>query len=113
MPFEQHSLTVPAPYRALFSSVFFTHLNMHIRLTVEHLDDLLADVERSIRVNMDFVNRYEYAEASGHARGGLLIMRQRLEKLKQYNTHEDTWDYADEEDAQNYEQLPEFPSIYK
>ena len=86
---------------------------MHVRLTVEHLDDLLADVERSIRVNLDFVNKDEYAAASGHARGGLLAMRQRLEKIKRYETFEDTWDYADEEDAQEIERLPEFPSIYK
>ena len=84
---------------------------MHIRLSVEHLDDLLADVERSIRVNLDFVNKDEYASASGYARGGLISMRQRLEKLKQYNTHEDTWDYADEEDAE-LPPMPEFPSIY-
>ena len=30
MPFEQHSLTVPAPYRALFPSVFYIHLNMPV-----------------------------------------------------------------------------------
>ena len=84
---------------------------MHIRLSVEHLDDLLADVERSIRVNMDFVNKDEYAEASGYARGGLISMRQRLEKLKQYNTHLDQWDDAEVEDAE-LPSIPEFPSIY-
>ena len=75
---------------------------MHIRLSVEHLEDLLADVERSIRVNMDFVNRDEYCEASGYARGGLIAMRQRLEKLKQYNTHLDLgW----------WSRMPEFPDL--
>ena len=84
---------------------------MHIRLTVEHLDVLLADIDRSVRVNMDFVNRDEYAEASGYARGGLLAMRQRLAKIKEYSTYEDTWDYAEEEEAE-LPPVPEFPSIY-
>ena len=84
---------------------------MHIRLTVEHLDDLLADIDRSVRVNMDFVNRDEYAEASGYARGGLLAMRQRLAKIKQYSTYEDPWDYADEQE-ESLPEIPAIPSIY-
>ena len=85
---------------------------MHVRLTVAHLDDLLADIDRAIRVNLDFVNKDQYSEASGYARGGLLCLRQRLEKVKQYETFEDTWDYADEEDI-TPDPVPEFPSIYR
>ena len=82
---------------------------MHIRISLEKLDHLIEDLERSIKRNMEFVNENEYAEASGYARGGLISMRTRLEKLRREDTYEDPWDFVEEEDVPP---VPEFPTIW-
>ena len=68
----------------------------HVRIGVEHLNDIIESVTRTIERNLEFVNRDEYAEASGYARGGLMGVETVLKTLKQTHVYEDDWDVMNE-----------------
>ena len=69
---------------------------MHVRIELEQFEHLLQSVHTSIERNMDYVNRHEFPEASGYARGGLMGIELVLKTLRETSTHEDTWDILTE-----------------
>ena len=71
---------------------------MHVRIDVKHLKDILDGVQQTIDRNLEFVNRNEYAEASGYARGGLMGIELVLKTLKETSTYQDDWDILQEPD---------------
>ena len=70
---------------------------MHVRISKEHLDDILASLNQTIERNLEYVNKNEYAEASGYARGGLMGTELVLKTIRETSMYEDEWDYASPE----------------
>ncbi len=69
---------------------------MHVRIDIEQFESILQNVHTTIEHNLDFVNRHEYPEASGYARGGLMGIELVLKTLKETSIHQDTWDLITE-----------------
>ena len=92
---------------------------MHVRIPVEHLDDLIAAVDNAITRNLEYVSDDQYAEASGYARGGLMGMQVSLKMLRSSSIFEDEWDNPEIDDCDPATEdmqlpaIPEFPSIYR
>lgn len=70
---------------------------MHVRISKEHLDDIIESLQTTIERNLTFVNNNEYAQASGYARGGLMGTELVLKTIRETNMYEDEWDYASPE----------------
>ena len=92
---------------------------MHVRISSEHLDDLIAAVDNAIERNLELVTSDNYAEASGYARGGLMGMQISLKTIRSTHMYEDEWDNPEldsvdpaDEDMQ-LPAIPAFPSIYR
>ena len=69
---------------------------MHVRIDLDQFEQLLESVHTTIDRNMDYVNRHEFPEASGYARGGLMGIELVLKTLKETSIHQDTWDLITE-----------------
>ena len=84
---------------------------MHVRIDEKQVQGILDALDNAITRNLEFVNDYNYAEASGYARGGLIGIQTMIKQIVQYNSfRDDTDELIAEENA--LPEIPPFPSLY-